>query len=689
MHFNLISAPTVTEYRSHAELGSAAVRQAALLPQLGVLAVAALLERCGDTPVLVDANAEYMRFADAVATSARPDQMDGFAQVLAERAVQSHADVYGLSTICSTFPLTLRVARAIKQMRPGAMVLLGGPQVSVVDAEVMEAFPFIDFVLRGEVEHSLPLFYQRLTSDYSFADVPGLTYRDGGTVRRTSNPPLVEDLDALPQAAYHLSSYLHGMPSASIELGRGCPFACTFCSTNDFFRRRFRLRSPQNVLAEMRSVSERYGVHHFELVHDMFTVDRKRVVAFCEAMAASGDNFTWDCSARTDCVDEDLLQQMAESGCRGVFFGIESGSTRMQRLIDKDLDPARAEEMLHAASRHGLRSTCSLITGFPEERWEDLRDTLRVFITSARCEGSFPQLNLLAPLARTPLHLQHKHELTLDELCSDMSHQGLSQGEDELELIRAYPDIFPNFYMMPIRHMDRDTLFELREFVSMAVEQFRRLLCVLAYRADLLSLHAEWRGWREAKTGPLSGGALRRFYAEPAFVPYFLEFLEAHPLRQDALVSGTLAAEAALQRATLANSVGEPVESGASFDEGIFLRHPATEVLRLACDLQMDRGGSTGDGPFFYATRREADGSVRLHAIQPLLARLLQAAEGVSVDDLTEELAAATEAANALPPVFWRQFVSRACSDGWLVFAGQTESSAVRSEPVPQSLQVC
>src|SRR5262249_8992500 len=120
-----------------------------------------------------------------------------------------------------------------------------------------------------------------------------------------------------------------------LELGRGCPFSCTFCSTNDFFRRRFRLKSPAHMIAEMRRVKETYGIDSFELVHDMFTVDRKRVVEFCEALIASQEEFTWGCSARTDCVDEELIAFMARAGCRGIFFGIETGSRRMQRIIDK------------------------------------------------------------------------------------------------------------------------------------------------------------------------------------------------------------------------------------------------------------------------------------------------------------------------------------------------------------------
>ena len=126
MHFALITAPTVTEFRTPEEIRSRAVQRAALQPQLGVLTVAAVLEQQGDRPHLLDANAEYLAYAESVDSA----HIDGFAHHLAETAARSNADVYGFSSICSTFPLSLRVARALKELRPYATVLFGGPQAA-------------------------------------------------------------------------------------------------------------------------------------------------------------------------------------------------------------------------------------------------------------------------------------------------------------------------------------------------------------------------------------------------------------------------------------------------------------------------------------------------------------------------------------------------------------------------------
>lgn len=640
MHTCLITAPTVTEFESLAELHSDAVQEAAQQPQLGILAVAALLEQLGDSPSIVEANLAYLRYAEARPTTSHSSaaRKQAFAASLAEQIVRANADVYGFSSICSTFPLSLRIAAEVKRLRPYSTILFGGPQASVVDVATLEAFPCVDLILRGEVERTLPLLLDRLQTDHEFGGVPGLTYRDGLIVRRNPSAPVIEDLDDLITPAYHLSSYLKGAQSASIELGRGCPFSCTFCSTNDFFRRRFRLRSPERVLEDMRMIAERYAIRHFDLVHDMFTVDRKRVVAFCEAMLASGTGFTWDCSARTDCVDEELLTLMAHSGCTGVFFGIETGSRRMQRIIDKDLDPDRAEEMLDIAERLGMKTTASLIMGFPEEHWGDVRDTLRIFMHAARCDRSLPQVNLLAPLAGTPVIEAHRHELELDDLCSDMSHQGLTQNEADLDLIRKHPGIFPNFYLIPLQGLDRNVLFELREFLTMAIARFRWLLCAIDQAADLMDFFADWREHRLHLRGTLVGTDLRRFYVSQDFAKEFPEFLQTHPVSGSTAVDALLRIEQILGNAAARMPPGNaaPVAGG---DAVLWDDLPAgggnTAVMELPLSLEAILDGlrsrtppAPGVGTFYYAARQETAGGYRLAEISASMAHLLRQCDG-------------------------------------------------------------
>jgi radical SAM superfamily enzyme YgiQ (UPF0313 family) len=643
MHVCLISAPTITEYNSDNEWSSEEVRFAATQPQLGILNLAAVLESIGDCPSIIDVNGAYLRFVEKFRSS------DDFAAFLALEIAENAADLYGFSSICSTYPLTVRIAESVKRLRPNSTVVFGGPQASVVDVATLTAFPFVDFVLRGEAENSLPALIAELGIGGSLHQVAGLTYRDVSQVIRNPNAPVIDDLDALPSPAYHLTQYLEGARIASLELGRGCPFSCTFCSTNDFFRRNFRLRSPARVLRDMRAIAEKYSITHFDLVHDMFTVDKRRVAAFCEAIVASGEGFTWSCSARTDCVDEPLLDLMVRSGCRSVFFGVEAGSRRMQKIIDKHLDPQRAEEIIDIAEKLGLCTTISLITGFPEETWEDVRETLRIFMHSARCRHSDPQLNILAPLAGTPIYSLYKPQLVLEELCSDMSHQGLSQNEADLDLIRKNLEIFPNFYLLPMSHLDRGILLELREFLTIAIEWFRWLLSAIDQNVvDMSGFYLEWRTHRALVRPDLVGSALRRYYLGKDFRPDFLAFVRGHAVSKEQMTAPLLAAEEVLLKGRHA-----PVQSAqqVSLDQplrwsDVPSNSSFTDVIELQCSLQeiVEALSSKAKLPLdlvssFYAIRESPDGDRTLIKISNWLAFLIRACDGTrTIEEVVTQL---------------------------------------------------
>ena len=650
MQVCLVTAPTVAEFADPQEIRSESVRQAAFEPQLGILSLAAVLEARGDSPHVVDLNRTYLGYSESVGAPDVPE----FTEVAAQAIAANDTSIYGFSSICSSYPLTIRIAQAVHALRPESTILLGGPQASVVDIPTLAAFPFVDLVLRGEAEHNLPLLLDQLEGERRLEQVPGLSYRRGAQPHRNANAAVIEDLDALPSPAYHVTGELQGADRAALELGRGCPFACTFCSTNDFFRRNFRLRSPERVLRDMRMIAAAYSIRDFELVHDMFTVDRRRVVSFCEAMITSGEEFTWSCSARTDRMDEELLELMGRGGCRGIFFGVEAGSERMQQIIDKHLDLERAQEIIDATERIGIGSTVSLITGFPEETWEDLRQTIRIFMHSVRAPKSHPQLNLLAPLAGTPLHSKHKSELVLEDLCSGLSHQGRSQNEADVQLIRAHPEIFPNFYAIPTQHLDRGSLLELREFGLAAVGQFRWILTAIDQNTNgILDFFMEWREHRCQLRSGLEGPDLRQYYRTDDFRMEFLSFVGRHEAGRAEAVEALLRYEDALTRCASANRrispTGDPVPPGARlWWSDMPVRKERVVVLKLSYDIQsiVDALKLRAEpvrvrGPHFYVTREASAGTDRLVQVSDWMARLLRICDGRrSIEEIVRQLSA-------------------------------------------------
>ena len=657
----LVSAPTATEFDDPSLAESDAIRMVAEHAPLGILSLAAVLEEGGCTPALVDLNQLYYEWLRG--TTGERHRLD-FCSFAAERLAPQEVDVCGFSSICSSYPLTLRIITALKARRPDLTVVVGGPQASVVDVSTLKAFPGVDFVVRGEAESTFPWLLDQLDHGGDAGEVPGITYRRDGEVVRNPNAPPIADLDVLPFPAFHLYPHVDECRYLPLELGRGCPFACSFCSTNDFFRRNFRLKSPARMLADMTRANQTYGIDNFDLVHDMFTVDRKKVAAFCDAILDSGNRFFWGCSARTDCIDEQLIQLMHRAGCRGIFFGIETGSANLQKVIKKRLDLDESRRIIESSTSRGIKTAVSLITGFPEETMADFRDTVAFFMDSLRLDHADPQLCLLAPLAETPIEAQHRGELVFDDIISDMSFQGWRQDPADQELIAANREIFVNFYSVPTPHLDRRFIREFREFVLVAASTFRWLVVGLhQLSGSLVDVFVAWQAWcREGGVG-LPGNSVAERYASVQFRRTFLEFVRARYAGADkhGRVIALLARYEEMLLEPAADHAAELAAADRQWQLGDALiapdmlpvLAPGVRVLRLPGDYgrvvkSLKRAAPlnrwTAREVTVVARDREGGGGSDILQLSSFSAELLRLCDGArSVDAVAEAFAAVTE----------------------------------------------
>lgn len=276
------------------------------------------------------------------------------------------------------------------------------------------------------------------------------------------------------------------------------------------------------------------------------------------------------CSARTDCIDDDLLQLMASAGCTGIFFGIETGSQRLQHVINKKLDLDEARQRIECADRNGIQTTVALIAGFPEETRDDLRDTIHFFIDSLRFDRAEPQCSLLAPLAATPVYDQHKHHLIFDEIYSDISHQSWQQDPIEIEMIKTHEDIFPNFYAIPTNELDRVYVKEAIDFVTYLATWFRWLpVAILQDSGDLLAVFDRWRRWRVERSASETDedNGWTPYYSHRRFHTEFLEFVETCYLPEMANATAAIAAIARTENAPAREQSAPVVQETNRLDE--------------------------------------------------------------------------------------------------------------------------
>jgi radical SAM superfamily enzyme YgiQ (UPF0313 family) len=637
MRVCLISAATVTDFGEDAD--SERIRETAGYPPLGVLTLAAILREKSFTPAVVDLNRlfyEYLGDGNARAE-------DDFCAYAAGR-IPAGFDVIGLSTICSSYPLTIRLAERLKKAYPETTIMLGGPQASAVDVPTMQAFSFIDLIVRGEADETLPLVLRTGVRSPALALTPGITFRSGGSVVRNPEGPVVTDLDTLPFPAFDLQPGMDTLASFSLEMGRGCPFSCTFCSTNDFFRRRFRLKSPETILAQMRRAKREYDATKFDLVHDMFTVDRKRVAAFCQTMLDSGENFLWGCSARTDCVDDELIELMYRAGCRSIFFGVETGSPRLQRLIEKDLDLEGAAARVRRCSTMGMSTTVSLITGFPEETGQDMWQTVSFLVNAARHELVDPQLHIVAPLAGTPLHQRFRGRLLLDDVYSDMSYQGWSLDRGDRSLIASFPDIFCNFYGVPAPALHRARLKHLRAFVMRVLERFHWIAAALHQSRG--GIQAVFEAWEQASPAQIMDGEGReRYYASAQFRMDFEGFVRSTFMRGDES-DGSLEALLLLGESITARGPDPTATAKRRPGSIVPLLRPEVRIFDLDVDIgPIIESLRRGDGlprpslrRVTLATRTGRPHATHIVELSPLCASFLKLCDGRTLEEVAKHM---------------------------------------------------
>ena len=370
-------------------------------------------------------------------------------------------EIIGFSTWCHSFPSVIVLAEKIKSINSSIPIVLGGPQASILHKETLERYSFIDYILRSEADHNIILLLENLLrKNGSFSelqDIKGLTYRNArNMVIANPSQQAVPDLNLLPIPAYEKIQFDEYL---SIDVGRGCPFNCTFCSTNLFFSKLYRVKSVKRIIEEMNYCYDLFNATWFGLSHDMLTLDKKFVLELCKGFSENNKNtgrkYTWNCSARTDCVSKELLTAMSKNGCVGIFFGIESGSERIQKQIKKRLKLNQAHEIINNSCSVGIRTSVSYMAGFPDETKAELKKTLEsVFITASM--GAKPQMTLLSILPGTPLYSEYKDKLKYDGLLSGFSGIGTKKFLEKF--IKNDPEFYSSFFYLPVKELSRPLL---------------------------------------------------------------------------------------------------------------------------------------------------------------------------------------------------------------------------------------
>lgn len=399
-------------------------------------------------------------------------------QNIALDILSSKPDFIGFSTWCNTFAASLLIAKQIKHSNHKIPIIFGGPQASILPIKILKEFPFVDFVLTGEADHTLPQLLKKLNQKKrNLSEIAGLAYRNKlKEIIQNKSSSVVKELDNLPVPAYNL---IPKHDILKLDVGRGCPFECTYCTTNIFFSKSYRVKSPERIIYEMDLMYEKSKITSFSFAHDLFTLNKKFIFSFCEKLIKyykiKHIKFKWTCSARIDTVSEELIAKMKSAGCQSIFFGIESGSEKIQKSIKKNLNLNIIYAITDKCRQVNMKMHASFIIGFPDETKADIEKTLKLILELA-CKGALVQVSELALLPGTPIFNNYNNQLKFDGSISNFSHSVI--GKSEQNLIQKYPLIFSSFYYLPINSISRDSIITLCRFINI-LREFRNTLFLM------------------------------------------------------------------------------------------------------------------------------------------------------------------------------------------------------------------
>jgi radical SAM superfamily enzyme YgiQ (UPF0313 family) len=376
------------------------------------------------------------------------------------------APVIGLSCMANLLPFTILAARALKERYPDRMIVLGGVGATAVEEPILQRFPWIDVIVRGEGEVTTPLLLCALQGSAvdgeGLSAVDGISFRRNGHVCHTPPRTRIQNLDAISLPAFDkvdLSQYKgYGMMTS-----RGCPYPCTFCSVAPIWNHESHNRSALDIVEEMRVLHQEAGVDLFLFQDEYFVSGKRQVMAFCEELERSGLNVRWKAFGRVNLTDEEMMRAMAGCGCVELRFGIESGSDEVLARIQKGFTAEQVLDLVPRAIEILPRVDLFYMWGFPFETMDDFNQTLFQML-SFQAMGARILPSLLSLLPQTEIYAGLPPGVEL-EFCPYLFPDFVLTGHEVLHgslvelperhqayfrLIERNPDVFPGFFHVDV-----------------------------------------------------------------------------------------------------------------------------------------------------------------------------------------------------------------------------------------------
>ncbi|MBU2559530.1 B12-binding domain-containing radical SAM protein [archaeon] len=312
--------------------------------------------------------------ASAVEDIAEVSVIDENLETFSTRKIKEiNPDIIGITATTPSFPRAMEIAAALKDT--GAKIVIGGVHATFMPEEALEGGA--DIVVRGEGEATL----REIVEGKAIDEIRGISYKKNNKIIHNPERVPAANLDTIPFPAHkYFQTSEYGI--MSITSSRGCPHSCSYCSATRFWGKKVRMRSPLNVLEELKIIKD-LGFNLVRFMDSTFTLDKKRALEICRLMIDEELLLKWSCETRADALDDEILGALRDSGCTLICLGVDSACDEILSQNNRRIDAETTRNAVEKIREHGMDTRAYITFGLPGETAESARETIK-FIEEAR-----------------------------------------------------------------------------------------------------------------------------------------------------------------------------------------------------------------------------------------------------------------------------------------------------------------
>lgn len=373
---------------------------------LGILYIAAVLRE--DNHEVGVLNADYEEGGDYLDQRGIFNAFDSYKKIhedyenyIWENTVREiltfNPDFLGITMYTANYKAARIISEKVKRQNKDIKIVVGGVHPTLAPYETLKVEEF-DYIIDGEGEFP----FLELVNGEPEDKIAGLGYKNNGNLFLNPRRGFILDLDSLPLPARDLIiNSSENTDYGQLIAGRGCAFSCSYCASAAIWKKRVRFRSVENVIRELISIKDNYPHNTIYFEDDTFTLKIQRTMELCDQIIRHALDIKWKCDTRADCLSDEMVGLMKKAGCVCIKMGVESGSERILKRINKKLRKETISNAAKMIKKHGIALTVYLMAGFPYETNDDLIDTINF---AREIDADYYSLSIVAPYYGTKIY---------------------------------------------------------------------------------------------------------------------------------------------------------------------------------------------------------------------------------------------------------------------------------------------